>query len=184
MKISKAWLKKNDACNEGVRFFDSQKESDSNELIKLFIKSNGRLYLQWSNWLIVRTMNKTQRTRYALYAAESMIKIYETANPDDKRPREAINATKKCLKNNTIKNRSAADTAAYAADTAAAYAADATSACTAATAATAAATAAAATDTAAYAADAAYYTADAEIIIKILKYGLKIIKEGEQNETN
>jgi len=170
MKITKEWLQKKDACQEGIDWFCNQKEIDSIVLIKKSIKE--KLHLDWANWLIVRTMKYKQYVAYAIYAAEQVIDIYEKKNPEDDRPRRAIEAAKKCLKKKTKKAAAYAYAAyAYAAD-AAAYAADA---------AAYAAAAAAAVYVDAYAADAAAYAAYAvdakrkKLQIKILNFGLKLL---------
>ena len=58
--------------------------------------------------------------QYAVFAAEQVIDLFEQKYPDDKRPREAIEAAKKCIDDPSEKNKvaAAAYTAAYAADTA------------------------------------------------------------------
>ena len=78
----------------------------------------------WSEMKIVKTYDwkKEDSVSLAIYAAELVIDIYEKKYPSDKRPREAIEAAKKWLKEPTEKNRNAAD-AAYAANAAAANAA-------------------------------------------------------------
>ena len=190
MKITKEWLIEKDACGEGIEWFEIQEETDAIKLIKYAIKEKDVELLSWANWLIVRIMSYKQYVSYAVFAAEQVIGIFELEYPDDKRPRTAIKAAKKCIKNPSDKNKTAA---AYAA-TAAAYAATAATAAAyanaaanaAATAANAAyATAATATDATTYAANAAYATAAyanaayvrQNLKIKILKYGLKLLEE-------
>jgi hypothetical protein len=111
-------------------------------------------------WLLRKTGNLThvQNVSIAVECAEHVLHIYEAKYPDDKRPRQAIEAAKAWLDNPCDATRNAADAAAYAADAAdaAAYAADAAY-----DAAYAAAYAAYAADAAAYAAAYAAYAADA-----------------------
>ena len=58
---------------------------------------------------------KKDSVELAIFAAELVIDIFEKQYPDDKRPREAIKAAKKWLKNPTEENRHAASaSAAYA----------------------------------------------------------------------
>jgi len=179
-KFSKDSLRKHSACGEGVKWFLSQKETEPIAVVEKLIKEKK---LDWANWAVVRCMTYKQYVSYAVFAAEQVIDIYEKKNPEDKRPRQAIEAAKKCIENPSKKNKeAAADAAAYAAD--AAYAA-ADAADAAADAAAYAAYAAAAADAAAYAADAAD-AADAagnKVQIKIIRYGLKLLKtdskEGE-----
>jgi len=164
MKISKEWLREKRACVEGVQWFTEQKEIDGLNVVKKLIKENR---LGWANWLIVRIMEYKQYVSYAVFAAEQVIDIYEKKYPNNKKPREAIEAAKKCIENPTEENKKAY-AAAYAA--AAAAAADA-----AAYAAAAAAAYAAAAAAAAYA--AAYAAADArqKMQLKILNYGISLL---------
>jgi len=100
--------------------------------------------------------DKITSVKLAVYAAELVIDIYEKQYPNDKRPRNAIEAAKKYLKKPTKANAYAADAAANAAY-AAANAAYATYNAYAASNATANATA----NATIYAADAAYAAANA-----------------------
>jgi len=202
-KITEKWLVKKGACEAGVEAFKNQKEKDSLKILKKLIRVKK---LDWANWLIVRVMTYKQYVSYAIYGAEKVIGIFEKKYPNDNRPRRAIRAAQKCIKNPSRKNKAAADAAAtdaayaaadaayaaadaaYAADYAAyaAYSADAaTYAAYAADAATYAAADAAAD--AAYTADAAYAAADAaadaataKTKLKILKYGISLLKEGKK----
>ena len=110
-KISVEWLKEKNACTDGIEWFVCQDETDGLKVIeKLIIEKQ----LSWANWLIVRIMNYKQYVSYAVFAAEQVIDIYEKRNPDDKRPRLAIEAAKKCLDYPSKENKVAA---AYAAST-------------------------------------------------------------------
>jgi hypothetical protein len=185
MIITKQWLEKKGACPEGIKWLEDKKADFAGDLlVRLLIKEDK---LDWANWLIVRIMDYKQRVSYAVYAAEQVIKIYEKEYPDDKRPRKAIEAAKKCIDNPSKENKNAAYAAADAAYAAyatyAAYAAADAAADTAAHAAADAAYAAYATYAAAYAAYAAYATADAAYAAednlkkKILEYGLKLLEK-------
>ena len=157
MKITKRFLDNKDACSEGVELFLQQKKRSIDGVvgIKLLIKLDK---LDYANWLIVRLMSYKQYVSYGVYAAEQVIDIFEKKYPDDDRPRKAIEAAKKCIKSPTKKNKNAAADAAYAA-----YAAAADDAAYA----------------AAYAAAAAAADAKKKMQIKILKYGIKLLKESE-----
>ena len=159
-KITEKWLVKKGACEAGVEAFKNQKEKDSLKILKKLIRVKK---LDWANWLIVRVMTYKQYVSYAIYGAEKVIGIFEKKYPNDNRPRRAIRAAQKCIKNPSRKNKAAADAAA----TDAANAAD-----------------AAATDaaSAADAADAAYvaYAATAKTKLKILKYGITLLEEGKK----
>jgi hypothetical protein len=98
----------------------------------------------------VGTLTQIIAVQWAAECAKRVLRHYEDRYPEDKRPREAIQAALKWAKDPTEANR-AASNAAYAAAAAAAYAADAAD-----------AAAAYAADAAAYAADAAAYAANAD----------------------
>src|SRR3990167_844207 len=109
-QISTAWLEEKNACPNAVKEFSEQSETDA---VKIIRKMTDRRYrLDWANWLIARVMTRPQYLAYAIYAAEQVIDIFEKKYPDDKRPREAIEAAKMVLKNDTKKNRAAAEKAA------------------------------------------------------------------------
>jgi len=79
------------ACEEGVKWFSNQKETFLDKVCYALIEDNR---FSWANWLIVRCMTKKQRVQYKVFAAEQVIHIFEKKYPEDKRPREAIEATK------------------------------------------------------------------------------------------
>ncbi len=189
-----------------IKLFKSQKEDKPIKCIEKLIKI--KRYND-ANWLIAKLMNYSQRVEYAVYAADQVIDIFEKKYPNDDRPRKAIEAARRCIKNPSKKNKAADATAAAAAAYtatdaytdayAAAYAAD--SAYAAAYTAAAAyadydadaadATYAAAYNAAAAAAyayattDAAYaYTGAYAMRKKILLTGLRILKEGLRHVNN
>lgn len=181
MKITEEWLKEQEACVKGIKWFKNQEERDPIKLIEWFIENEK--HLDWANWLIVRIMDYKQYVRYAVYSAEQVLHIFQNSYPDDSRPRIAIQAAKKCIEDPSEKNK--ADAADYVAANVAGAAALAAGA--AANAADYAARAAAYAD-ADYAYDAADYASIATACdaadydaaydaaqIKILKYGLQII---------
>jgi hypothetical protein len=71
----------------------------------------------WSEMRIVKAWKwqKKDSVAIAIFAAELCLKNFEEVYPNDKRPREAIEAAKKWLENPTIENKSAAWSAARAA---------------------------------------------------------------------
>jgi len=78
----------------------------------------------WETMRIVRAYKWTKKDSVSLsiYAAELCLDNFEKEYPEDKRPREAIEAAKKWLKNPTQKNKSAArsaESAAWSAESAA-----------------------------------------------------------------
>jgi hypothetical protein len=177
VKITTTFLKEKNACSEELQYV-IRNNFIGLDRIDFLKKLMGHDKYQWANWLIVRTMTKPQYVAYAIFAAEQVIDIFEKKYPDDKRPRKAIDAAKKWLKNRTDENAAAADAAAAAYAAYAAYAADDAAAYAAAYAAYAADAAAA---YAAYAADAAaaYAAARKEMQAKILNYGITLLEKGE-----
>ena len=173
MKITKTFLKRENACSEGYAWFLSCGETDHELVIAKLIAEE---HEDWANWCIVRLMTHKQRIMYAIYAAEQVIDIFEKAYPNDDRPRKAIEAARKYSKYSTKENQSAARSAAYAAD-AAADAADAADAAYAAYAAARSAYSAAYLDRSAAdaAANAARSAADAVALKTIIEYGLSIL---------
>lgn len=193
MKITKEWLFKKNACEEGQKWFFEQNETDLILVIKK-LEKEGRW--TWANWAIISAIENDNAIRYAIYAAEQVLHIFEFSYPADKRPKNAILAAKKSLKIKSNITANAAHSAAYAASAAAysaaysVYSAAHSAAYAAAHSAAYAATAAAeaATEAAAYAAYSAAHSAtdaatDADIDAfekiktKIINYGIKLLKK-------
>jgi len=195
MQIDRQWLERQCACPEGKEFFLAEGilllDAGTRNLIK-------KEKLEWANWLVTRAMNHTQKVLYGVYAAKQVLRLYENIYPKDHRPRNAIQAALRFVKNPTKENEetayaayaaanAAANAAAYAANAAAyaaayaAYAAANAAAYAAYAAANAAANAAYAAANAAanaaYAAYAAAYAANAAMKTKIILYGLRLIKK-------
>ncbi len=188
------------ACSDGVEWYKVNKKKT---LLLTLDEAKTDSELNYFNWFVSKSLNKTNKIKYAIYAAEQVINIYESKYPNDSRPRKAIESAKNYLNDPSDTNKksaaaaaadaaaadyaaadyAAAYAAAYAADAAAyaAYAADYAAAAYAAAAAAYAADAAdaAAYAAAAYAAAAAAYAADAakfKMKKSILIYGLELLK--------
>ena len=115
MKVTKDFLKEKHACAAGYRWFcENCLELDFEEQIKQLKQHR----FDWTNWLLVRLMTLEQKRKYAIFAAEKVLDIFETKYPDDERPRKAIEAAEGVVNSNTKENRSAAAAAASAAYTA------------------------------------------------------------------
>ena len=156
MKITSKWLEKQNACPEGKAWFleNFKKETTLKKLIEGLIKAEK---WSWGEWLIEKSVNQKQAIRVAIFSAELVIDIYEKKYPEDKRPRQAIEAAKAYLKKPNEVNNAAANRAANAAANAA-YAAYAAA-------------------NAAYAAANAANAADLkETRIKILNYFVEVMK--------
>lgn len=148
----------------------------------------------WANLLVIKFLNKIDRVKYAVYAAEQVIDIYEKEHPNDKRPRKAIEAAKIYINNpninnneyssiiNAASNAHNAYTDMYSNNTApynvirAGYAAYSAS--------EAAYTVHGDTKNVEYSAiNASVAASDSELLIKIIRNGIEILK-GEKNENN
>ena len=149
-KVTKEFLKEKSACRDGYEWW--LKNCDGLDNVAQ-IKKLAEHRFDWANWLIVRMMEYKEYVSYAVFAAEQVIDIYEKKYPDDKRPRNAIEAAKKCIKDPSKANKAAA----YAAAADAAYAA--------------------AYDAAAAAADAA--DARESLQAKIIAYGIESLAKGK-----
>lgn len=109
--ISKKWLINKDACTEGIAWFITQSNKSEKALLKSCIADN---HLDWANWVMVRKLNKINKINYAIFAAKQVLNIFERPFPKDKRPRMAIQATEKYIKNPNKTTKQAAYAAAYA----------------------------------------------------------------------
>ena len=96
MKITRKLLVSLEVCDEGLEYFDENKLEDIDVfgLINQLIDENK---FTWINWLLARVYNHDNCIRYAIYAAESVLHIFEDKYPDDMRPRQAIEAIKNLL---------------------------------------------------------------------------------------
>jgi len=173
--ITKKWLKKYDACIEGVKWWETLSDKTIKGIYKQGIKEKRFSDI---NWMLTRLFNRKQCIQYAVYAAEQVFYIFEKENPQDKRPRNAIDAAIKCIDNDTKKNRDAA-WAARDADRAAGAVAWAARA-----AAGAARDASWAASAAGDAGEAAWAARDADrdaVYKKILNYGMKLYHKDTDN---
>ena len=147
-EITVEYLESIRACSHAIEWVrENQSKFNKNNLPYVIRKLIQLKQVDYANWLITRSMSKVQNVKYAIYAAEQVLHIYEKEHPNDKRPRKAMEAAKKWVNNPTEENINAAYAAAAAARARAANAA-----ARAAYAAARAAAAAAASDAAAYAA--------------------------------
>jgi hypothetical protein len=108
--INLQFLESKNACEDGIEYFEENypEEIDAKELILDLISKNKH---KWAHWLITRLLTKENRIKYAIFAAEQVLHIFENKYPEDDRPRKAIEAAKEYLNN----PNAAAYDAAYAA---------------------------------------------------------------------
>jgi len=179
MRITLEWLKEQRACDAGIVWFRSQEQTNSTCVLKALMDEQR---YDWANWLIVQMMTRPQFLAYAIFSAEQVIGIYEKKYPGDARLRNAIEAARKVLEDDTLENRAAARAAraaawVAAAEAAAGAAAGAAEAAAWAAGAAAGATAGAAAEAAEAAAAAGAAGAAARIKMQtlILNYGIKLL---------
>ena len=116
-EITSRYLRDIGACQDACEQFRKELNGGrSLSVSRVFTRLKQIDRMDWANWLIVRLMTHEQQIRYAIYAAEQVIELYEEKYPDDKRPMQAIEAAKKCLDNPSEKNKAAARAAFAAAD--------------------------------------------------------------------
>ena len=89
MKITKSWLRKNNACLSGYDWFVHQDENDYEAVVAALMKANR---FDWANWVIVRLMNRKQKVKYACYVARLALPIYERYHPRCNRLRQELEA--------------------------------------------------------------------------------------------
>ena len=142
--ITKKWIDKNNPCEKALVWYKDYLGKSPITILNRLIKT--KKYV-WANWFIVRVMEYRDYVSYAVYTAEQVIDIFEKKYPDDKRPRQAIEAAKKCIKDPSKENKKVARAAWVAAGAARA------------------------------AAEAAWVATEAAIQKKILDYGIKLLVE-------
>ena len=93
MKITKEWLEDNNACKEGIEFIKQAGFIDLpvKEFIEKLIKIDK---LDWANWIIIHILNSIDLLKYAIYAAEEVLPIFEDKYPNDDCLRKAIESAK------------------------------------------------------------------------------------------
>ena len=121
MKITKEWLEQQGACADGKEWFNTQKATRVDTIIKKLVVE---AKFDWADWVITRLMTHEQNVRYACFSSLQSIEIFEKEFPNDKRPREAIEAALRWADDPTEENRSAAESAAESASWPAAWSAE------------------------------------------------------------
>ena len=144
------WLKENNVCSSGMRWFLSQAETDASKVMIKLVKEDR---FNDAFWLFKKIANFNQLCSFAIFSAEQVLPIYEDYKEAIDAPRKAIAAAKAVLSDPSNENKRAAAAAAKAA----ADAAD--------------AAAAAAAHAAAH---AAAYAARKEMQLKIINYAIEI----------
>ena len=122
MKITDEFLHKHEACSSSLKYVKANNYIglEAGIFIKKLIEEKR---LSDANWLITRCLSKKNKVKYAVFAAEQVLHIYEKQYPNDNRPRKAIEPAKKFIASSyDAYAAAAADAAADAASAAAAAA--------------------------------------------------------------
>jgi hypothetical protein len=119
MIITLEELAKLNACPGGIKWFCDKyahKSITFETLISDLLQAGKEI---WINWLVTGKLSADNCVKYAIFAAEQVLHLYEDKYPGDKRPRNAIDAAKKYLKDkNDDAARAAYDAARAAYDAA------------------------------------------------------------------
>jgi hypothetical protein len=112
MLISPSVIEALKPCDDGWNWYSKNAShiTDLKELLRVVDAENP----SWCRWLFTRLMTRKQCIEIAVFSAEQVLGEYESRYPNDKRPRDAINAAKAVIKNDTEENRRVARVATYA----------------------------------------------------------------------
>jgi hypothetical protein len=97
MRLTIAKLRKLNASEAFSTWFQASGCTTVEETVAALLASDLDDRYEWSNWLLPRVLDNPNRIRYAVYAAKLALPFFEAAYPHDKRPRNAIEAAKKCI---------------------------------------------------------------------------------------
>lgn len=103
LEITDEWIKQKSPCKEALEWW-SKKNKEPVDILEELIAAKK---YSWANWFIVRVMTYHDYVSYAVYAAEQVVGIYEKKYPEDKRPRLAIEAARKCIEAPSEENKNA-----------------------------------------------------------------------------
>ena len=93
MILTMQWLEEKKSCESGILWYKAHNEPQTVEsCLALLISQKTDETLGYANWLLSRTLNETNCRRYAIFAARKVLPVFEKLYPDDKRPRQAIEA--------------------------------------------------------------------------------------------
>ncbi len=89
MKITKRWLKKHNACKEGLEWFEDHTLTniEYGDLIKMLIEE-GMFDEIW--WLLSHLLKGRSRVNWGCYCARLVLPIWEEKNPEDNSLRHCI----------------------------------------------------------------------------------------------
>ena len=78
MRVTDQFLDKWEACKPARQWLAEKGTRDFDKLYKLAKKEN---HLNWVNWYVAHRLKKMDRVKYAIYAAELVLPIFEDAYP-------------------------------------------------------------------------------------------------------
>lgn len=87
-------LKKLNPCVEGYKWYIANIKTQNSRDILLQINNHEP---EWSRWLVIKMLNDLQRRKLAIFAATSVIHLYEKQCPEDKNLRQCLEVGKKYL---------------------------------------------------------------------------------------
>ena len=94
MKLNLKMLTAKSACTSGVEWYKINKQPQTVEAaITLLLKSSESERYNWSNWALSQFLSPKNKLRYAIFAAQQVLDIFEKKYPTDNRPRRAIEST-------------------------------------------------------------------------------------------
>jgi len=111
MKLTLEKLKKNKVDKLVVEWFIEQNDTNVVSLINKAFESGREEVLDFFNFVIDHFLNRTGRIKYAVFAAEQVVGIFEKKYPKENRIREAIDAAKNVIENDSKINRKHAEDA-------------------------------------------------------------------------
>ena len=114
-QITTEFLQSIHACQKGINLVATYDDKTPESVVRRLVADD---HWDYANWLLPRLMSYKGYVSYAVYAAELVLPIWEKKYPDDKRPRKAIEAAKRCIDDPSDENKEAAR-AAWAANLAA-----------------------------------------------------------------
>jgi hypothetical protein len=108
VKLTLEWLEEKGACADGIAWWRASGLTDGIAVCERLVAEDEQEKTEWANWLVARLLSWPGRIRYAVYTTEKVLPLFEAQYPDDKRPRQAIDAAKRVLENDTPETRDAA----------------------------------------------------------------------------
>ena len=102
MKITTKLLQSLNACQECIDLVASYDDKEAEAVVSQLIEDEHWNYV---SWLLPRLMSYKGYVSYAVFAAELMLPIWEKEYPDDARPRQAIEAAKRCIDDPSEENK-------------------------------------------------------------------------------